>query len=55
MTIAERLDEARTAFGQTTEQAASIALDLRSDTGFAEVRAQLDTLAAQAPHLRTEN
>ncbi|GAA1384852.1 hypothetical protein GCM10009613_16330 [Pseudonocardia kongjuensis] len=55
VTIAERLDEARTAFGQTTEQAASIALDLRSDTGFAEVRAQLDTLAAQAPHLRTEN
>ncbi|MEV1295468.1 hypothetical protein [Pseudonocardia sp. NPDC049635] len=52
--IADRLEQARAAFGQTTEQAASIALDLRSDTGFAEVRAQLDTLAAQAPHLRTE-
>lgn len=54
VTIAERLDAARTAFDQTTEQAASIALDLRSDTGFADVRAQLDTLAAQAPHLRTD-
>ncbi|BBG03376.1 MULTISPECIES: hypothetical protein [Pseudonocardia] len=54
VTIAARLEEARAAFGQTTEQAASIALDLRSATGFADVRAQLDTLAAQAPHLRTE-
>ena len=54
MAIAARLDTARVAFAQTTEQAASIALDLRSDTAFVEVRAQLDVLAAQAPHLRTE-
>jgi hypothetical protein len=40
------------AFAETTERAASIALDLRDDSDFAQVRAQLDMLAEQAPQLR---
>lgn len=53
-TIAARLESARTAFTQTTDRAATIALDLRVDSGFDDVRAQLDVLAAQAPHLRQQ-
>ncbi|WP_349301722.1 hypothetical protein [Pseudonocardia nematodicida] len=52
--VGARLEVARTAFHDTTEHAASIALDLRADSGFDDVRAQLDQLAAQAPHLRRE-
>lgn len=51
-TIADRLEGARAAFARTTDRAATIALDLRVDSGFDDVAAQLDVLAAQAPHLR---
>lgn len=52
--VGARLEVARAGFHDTTEHAAAIALDLRTDTGLEAVRAQLDQLAAQAPHLRTE-
>ncbi|WP_145982651.1 MULTISPECIES: hypothetical protein [unclassified Pseudonocardia] len=52
--VGARLEVARTAFHDTTEHAASIALDLRADSGFEDVRAQLDQLTAQAPHLRRQ-
>ncbi|MBC3193139.1 hypothetical protein H7X46_18940 [Pseudonocardia sp. C8] len=51
--VGARLEEARAAFHGTTEHAASIALDLRAETRFEAVHAQLDQLAAQAPHLRS--
>lgn len=44
-----------TAFHDTAELAASIALDLRVDSGLDDVRSQLDQLAAQAPHLRRQS
>lgn len=50
--IADLLTSAERSFAQTADRAAAIALDLRKDTGFEAVRAQLDTLAAQTPHLR---
>ncbi|MEJ8279403.1 hypothetical protein [Pseudonocardia spirodelae] len=53
-TVGARLEVARTAFHDTAELAASIALDLRVDSGFDDVRSQLDLLAAQAPHLRRQ-
>lgn len=54
-TVGARLEVARTAFHDTAELAASIALDLRVDSGFDDVRSQLDQLAAQAPHLRRQS
>lgn len=48
------LRTAETSFAETTERAAVIALDLRSDSDFVRVRTQLDMLAEQAPHLRAE-
>jgi hypothetical protein len=43
---------AETAFAETTERAAEIALDLRDESDFVRVRAELDVLAEQAPQLR---
>ncbi|MCT2584108.1 hypothetical protein [Actinophytocola gossypii] len=51
---ADLLRAAERSFAETTERAASIALDLRDETDFVRVRAQLEMLAAQAPHLRAE-
>ncbi|MFC4002864.1 hypothetical protein ACFS2C_22665 [Prauserella oleivorans] len=51
--IADLLDKAEQAFRDTTDRAGAIALDLRQESDFERVRAQLDMLAAQTPHLRT--
>lgn len=51
--VLNRLRAARTSFAETTERAGAIALDLREDSNFVQVRAQLDMLAAQAPRLRS--
>ncbi|HEV7650727.1 MAG TPA: hypothetical protein VGP26_21490 [Actinophytocola sp.] len=50
--VLERLRSAMSSFAETTERAAAIALDLRHDSNFVQVRAQLDTLAEQVPQLR---
>jgi hypothetical protein len=50
--VLELLRTAETAFAETTEQAAAIALDLRDESDFVRVRAQLEILAEQAPQLR---
>jgi hypothetical protein len=47
-----RLRAAKESFAETTERAAAIALDLRQDSDFVHVRAQLDMLAEQVPQLR---
>jgi hypothetical protein len=52
--VADLLRAAERSFAETTERAASIALDLRDETDFVRVRAQLEMLAAQAPHLRAQ-
>ncbi|HEV7650726.1 MAG TPA: hypothetical protein VGP26_21485 [Actinophytocola sp.] len=52
LTVQDMLGAAEKSFAETTERAASIALDLRDDSDFARVRAQLDMLAEQAPQLR---
>lgn len=52
--VGAQLEVARTAFHDTTTHAASIALDLRTESNFEAVRSQLDVLAAQAPHLRPD-
>jgi hypothetical protein len=51
--VLNRLRTARKSFEETTERAGAIALDLREDSNFVQVRAQLDMLAAQAPRLRS--
>lgn len=53
--VLERLRAARKSFAETTERAAEIALDLRDNTDFTQVRAQLDMLAEQAPQLRAKD
>jgi hypothetical protein len=53
LTVADMLGAAEKSFAETTERAATIALDLRDDSDFARVRAQLDMLAEQAPQLRS--
>jgi len=50
--VLERLRSAAHSFAETTERAAAIALDLRRESDFVQVRAQLDTLAEQVPQLR---
>lgn len=50
--VLDLLRTAETAFAETTEQAAEIALDLRDESDFVRVRAQLEVLAEQAPQLR---
>lgn len=50
--VLERLRSAKQSFAETTERAAAIALDLRRESDFVRVRAQLDTLAEQVPQLR---
>jgi hypothetical protein len=52
LTVQDMLAAAVKSFAETTERAAVIALDLRDDSDFAQVRAQLDMLAEQAPQLR---
>jgi hypothetical protein len=52
LTVHEMLVTAVKAFAETTDRAAVIALDLREGSDFAQVRAQLDMLAEQAPQLR---
>lgn len=49
--IDESLQTAMDAFAQTTERAASIALELHGDADFTRVRSQLDMLHQQAPQL----
>jgi hypothetical protein len=51
-TVADMLGAAEKAFAETTERAAAIALTMRDEPDFEQVRAQLDMLAEQAPHLR---
>lgn len=53
LTVADMLGAAEKSFAETTERAAAIALDLRDGSDFAQVRAQLDMLAEQAPQLRS--
>ncbi|GAB3476821.1 hypothetical protein [Amycolatopsis cihanbeyliensis] len=50
--VSELLRAAETAFAETTERAAAIALNLRAESDFTHIRAQLDMLAGQAPRLR---
>ncbi|OLT39975.1 hypothetical protein BJF85_06365 [Saccharomonospora sp. CUA-673] len=50
--IADLLSSAEESFAQTTDRAAAISLDLHRNPEFESVRAQLDMLAAQTPHLR---
>jgi len=50
--VLERLRKAKQSFAETTERAAAIALDLREDSDFVHIRAQLDMLAEQVPQLR---
>jgi hypothetical protein len=50
--VLNRLRAAKTSFAETTERAAAIALDLRRESDFVQVRAQLDMLAEQVPQLR---
>ena len=53
--VLDRLRAAETSFAETTERAAAIALELRDESDFVRVRAQLDVLAEQTPHLRTSD
>lgn len=50
--VLDLLRVAEKSFAETTNRAAAIALELREDSDFVRVRAQLDMLAEQAPHLR---
>jgi hypothetical protein len=50
--VLEQLQAAETAFAETTDRAATVALDLRHESDFVRVRTQLDVLAEQAPQLR---
>ncbi|MFC4853867.1 hypothetical protein [Actinophytocola glycyrrhizae] len=50
--VLDRLHAAERSFAETTERAAAIALELRDESDFVRVRAQLDMLAGQTPHLR---
>jgi hypothetical protein len=50
--VLDRLRAAEKSFDETTERAAAIALELRDESDFGRVRAQLDMLAEQTPHLR---
>ncbi len=52
LTVTDMLGAAQKAFAETTERAATIALDMRDESDFDRVRAQLDMLAEQAPQLR---
>lgn len=52
--IADLLEDAERAFRETTDRAGAIALDLRRESDFERVRAQLDVLATQTPHLRAQ-
>ncbi|WP_459722740.1 hypothetical protein [Actinophytocola sp. KF-1] len=53
--VLDRLRAAERSFDETTERAAAIALELRDDSDFVRVRAQLDMLAEQTPHLRASD
>lgn len=53
--VFDRLRAAETSFAETTERAAAIALELRDESDFVRVRAQLDLLAEQTPHLRASD
>ena len=52
--VDESLQQAVDAFAQTTEQAASIALELHGGAEFTRVRSQLDMLQQQAPRLHEQ-
>jgi hypothetical protein len=53
--VLDRLRTAEKSFAETTERAAAIALELRDESDFVRVRAQLDMLAEQTPHLRASD
>lgn len=53
--VLDRLRAAEKSFAETTERAAAIALELRDESDFVRVRAQLDMLAEQTPHLRASD
>ena len=53
--VRNRLREAEKSFAETTDRAAAIALELRDESDFVRVRAQLDLLAEQTPHLRASD
>ncbi|QWF84651.1 hypothetical protein [Amycolatopsis sp. CA-230715] len=50
--ISARLEEAASAFAATLDRAGGIALDISAASDFEAIRAQLELLEAQAPHLR---
>lgn len=52
LTAADMLATAAKTFAETTDRAAAIALELHDGSDFAQVQAQLDMLAEQAPQLR---
>lgn len=47
--ILERLKSASRSFDETLDRTGEIVLDLTADTDFAQIRAQLDLLRAEAP------
>lgn len=53
--VLDRLRAAERSFTETADRAAAIALELRGDSDFVRVRAQLDMLAEQAPQLRASD
>ncbi|GAA1971038.1 hypothetical protein [Amycolatopsis minnesotensis] len=52
--ISARLEEAARAFAATLDRAGGVALDVSAASDFEAIRAQLELLEAQAPHLRGE-
>jgi hypothetical protein len=50
--VLDLLRAAEKAFAETADRAVAIGLDLRAESDFVHVRAQLDLLAEQAPNLR---
>ena len=53
--VLDRLRAAERSFAETTDRAGAIALELRDESDFVRVRAQLDMLAEQTPHLRASD
>lgn len=51
--IMDRLTEAERSFDETVKRATKIALTTTADTEFEQIRAQLEILRSEAPHLRS--
>lgn len=52
--ITDRLTEAERAFAGTVRRASDIAINLTEEHDFVAIRAQLDVLSKEAPHLRSK-